>query len=39
VVDQWHVEMPAKWVNDVYLTFAGGRLAEIQRSRWVFERP
>jgi len=39
LVDQWHVEMPAKWVDSVYLTFAGGRLAEIQRSRWVFERP
>lgn len=39
MVDQWRIEMPAKWVNDVDLTFHGDRLAEIQRSRWVFERP
>ena len=37
--DRWDVQLPASWVNDVYVTFVDGRVAKIQRSRWVFERP
>ena len=39
LADRWDVEMPANWVNDIYLTFVDDRLVEIQRSHWVFERP
>jgi len=37
--ERWDIEMPAAWVNDIYLTFDNDRLIEIRRSRWVFERP
>jgi hypothetical protein len=36
---RWDIEMPAEWVNTIYLSFANGRLTEIQKSRWLFERP
>ena len=39
VGDRWDIELPGSWVNDIYLTFANDELVEIQRSRWVFERP
>lgn len=36
---RWDIKMPAKWVNDIYLTFDDGRLIKIRKSRWLFERP
>jgi hypothetical protein len=37
--DRWDIQLPASWVNDVYVTFHDGRVVKVQRSRWVFERP
>lgn len=37
--DEWRLEMPADWVNSIYLSFQDGRLVSIQRSKWLFERP
>jgi len=37
--DRWDVQLPASWVNDVYVTFEADRIVEIQHSRWLFERP
>jgi len=37
--DRWDIEMPAEWVNSIHLTFENGKLVEIQKSRWLFERP
>ena len=37
--ERWDIKLPATWVNSVYVTFKDDRVAEIQRSRWVFERP
>lgn len=37
--DRWDIDMPATWVNTIYLTFEGEALIEIQKSRWLFERP
>jgi hypothetical protein len=39
LVNEWDLELPARWVNDVYLVFSAGKLSEVQRSRWLFERP
>jgi hypothetical protein len=38
-VDRWDIDMPASWVNSIQLTFTADRLSEIERSRWLFERP
>ncbi len=39
LVDRWDIELPGNWVNDIYLTFSDDHLTEVQRSRWLFERP
>ena len=39
MVGRWDVDMPAKWVNTIYLMFKDERLNKIQKSRWLFERP
>lgn len=39
LVDKWYLEMPARWINDVRLTFEGDKLVEIRRSRWLFPGP
>jgi len=36
---RWDIDMPASWVNSIYLTFENGMLVEIQKSKWLFERP
>ena len=37
--NRWDIEMPADWVNMIYLKFENESLIEIQKSRWLFERP
>lgn len=37
--DRWDIKMPADWVNTIYLKFENDSLIEIQKSRWLFERP
>ena len=39
LVQRWDVQLPASWINTIYLTFEDTKLVEIQRSRWLFERP
>ena len=36
---RWDIEMPAEWVNDIYLEFKNEKLVRIQKSRRLFERP
>jgi len=36
---RWDIDLPAERVNSIYLTFEDERLIEIQKSRWLFERP
>ena len=36
---RWDINMPAEWVNSIYLEFKQDKLVEIRKSRWVFERP
>ena len=36
---RWDIDMPAAWVNTIYLSFEDELLTEIQKSRWLFERP
>ena len=37
--NRWDIEIPADWVNTIYLKFENEALVEIQKSRWLFERP
>ena len=37
--NRWDIEMPADWVNTIYLEFENEKLTQIQKSRWLFERP
>jgi hypothetical protein len=39
LLDRWQVQIPFFWDNKVQLSFSGGRLAEIRRTRWLCERP
>lgn len=37
--NRWNIDMPTDWVNTIHLTFSNDALVEIQKSRWLFERP
>jgi hypothetical protein len=39
LTSRWDINMPAEWVNSIYLEFDQDKLVEIRKSRWVFERP
>jgi len=36
---EWKIEVPSSYINSIYLKFSDGKLYEITRSRWLFERP
>jgi hypothetical protein len=38
-MSRWDIDMPAEWVNSIYLEFEQDKLVEIRKSKWVFERP
>ena len=38
-ISRWDIDMPADWVNTIYLEFINDNLIRIQKSRWLFERP
>jgi len=37
--ERWDIRLPAAWVNSIHLTFVADRLVEIQRNKWIMERP
>ena len=39
LVGRWDIEMPASWVNSIHLQFEDGRMKEIRKDKYLFERP
>ena len=39
LVGRWDIEMPASWVNSIHLQFEDGRMKEIRKEKYLFERP
>ena len=37
--EKWELQLPASWVNNIYLEFRDDSLIRITRDRWIFERP
>jgi hypothetical protein len=38
LMPHWKIDMPAVWVNYIYLEFEKDKLVVIRKSKWVFER-
>jgi hypothetical protein len=39
LIDTWEIEMPENWVDTLTLIFEENKLIEMQRTKYLFERP
>ena len=39
LLDTWKIEMPENWVDTLTLFFENNKLVEMQRTKYLFERP